>query len=95
MSYKWASGGCELLGAADRDDASCIAALFVQGADGAWYGGKFEWISTSRTSRSLGNIEGGYNGWPTDSIGKARGFAFVITSKDGRRRSNVIVSSKQ
>ena len=94
MSYKWASGGCELLGAADRGDANCIAALFVKGADGAWKGGKFEWISTSRTSRSLGNIEGGYNGWDPNSIGKARGFAFVIVSKDGRRRSNVIVEEK-
>ena len=94
MSYKWREGGCELLGAADRGDANCIAALFVRDADGEWRGGKFEWISTSRTSRSLGNIEGGYNGWPTDAIEKAQGYAFVIVSKDGRKRSNVIVSAE-
>lgn len=94
MSYKWQAGGCEMLGAADRGDANCIAALFVKGADGKWRGGKFDWISTSRTSRSFENIHGEYNGWPSDAIEKAQGYAFVITSKDGKKRTNVIVSSK-
>jgi hypothetical protein len=90
MSYKWRQGGCELLGAADKGDTNCIAAFFVQLADGVWHGGKFEWISTSRTSRSLGNIEGGYNGWPEYIIEAAQAYAFCIVSKDGRKRSNVI-----
>lgn len=94
MSYRWSQGGCELLGAADRGDANCIAALFVQGADGSWRGGKFDWISTSRTSRSFENIHGEYHGWPSDSIEKAAACAFVIVSKDGKRRSNVIMEVK-
>lgn len=94
MSYKWQHGGCELLGAADRGDANCIAALFVHGTDGSWRGGKFEWISTSRTSRSLGNIEGGYHGWPGDAVEKATACAFVIVSKNGSKRSNVIMEVK-
>ena len=94
MSYKWEKGGCEQLGASSRTAADCIAALFVQGQDGQWRGGKFDWISTSRTSRSFENIKGEYHGWPSDSIEKAQGYAFVITSKDGKKRTNVIVSSK-
>lgn len=94
MSYKWVKGGCEQLGASSRTAADCICALFVLGADGKWRGGKFDWISTSRTSRSFENIHGEYNGWPSDAIEKAQGYAFVITSKDGKKRTNVIVSSK-
>lgn len=94
MTYQWKGGGCEQLGASSRSAADCIAALFVKGTDGQWRGGKFDWISTSRTSRSFKNIHGEYHGWPSDSIEKAQGYAFVITSRDGKRRTNVIVSAK-
>lgn len=94
MSYRWESGGCETLGASSRTDAACLACLFVRDAGGAWRGGKFDWISTSRTTRGFENIADGYNGWPRDAIETARGFAFVIVSKDGRRRSNVITCGR-
>lgn len=94
MTYQWKGGGCEQLGASSRSAADCIAALFVKGADGQWRGGKFDWISTSRTSRSFENIHGEYHGWPSDSIEKAAAYAFVIVSKDGKRRSNVIVKGR-
>lgn len=90
MSYNWQSGGCEQLGAKDRSDAACIAALFCL-VDGRWVGGKFEWISTSRLTRSWHNI-GGYNGWSMTVFNAATKYAFVIVSKDGRQRSNIIVS---
>ena len=91
MSYKWIAGGCEMLGASNREDAGAtIAALFVR-SGGKWRGGKWEWISTSRTTRSLENIKEGYNGWDTGAIGKAEAFAFAIVSKDGKKRTNVIV----
>lgn len=89
MSYKWEGGGCEQLGASSRTAADCIAALFVRGSDGQWRGGKFDWISTSRTTRDFKNISEGYHGWPTDAIGSAKGYAFVVVSSDGKRRSNV------
>lgn len=90
LSYSWESGGCEDLGASSKTDASCLACLFC--FDGsAWRGGKFEWISTSRTSRSTGNIESGYNGWDAAAFRSAKAHAFCIVSKDGRRRTNVIV----
>ncbi len=93
MSYKWVKGGCEQLGASSREDAACIAALFVR-RGGKWTGGKWEWISTSRTTRSFTNIAEGYNGWRKDAIEAAEAFAFVICSKDGKRRSNVALFSK-
>ena len=94
MSYSWKSGGCEQLGAKDRSDAgNTLACLFCK-IDGRWRGGKFDWISTSRTSRSFENINGGYNGWDPSAISKAEKYAFVIVSKDGKRRSNVITCGR-
>ena len=94
MGYKWERGGCEQLGASSRTAADCIAAIFVRGSDGLWRGGKFDWISTSRTTRDFKNISEGYNGWPPDSIKTATAYAFVIVSRDGRKRSNVISQGK-
>lgn len=94
MSYSWESGGCEKLGAKDRSDAgNTLACLFCKN-DGRWRGGKFDWISTSRTSRSFENINGGYNGWDPSAISKAEKYAFVIVSKDGKRRTNVITCGR-
>lgn len=89
LTYKWMQGGCENLGASSREDASCLACLFCL-IGGKWVGGKFDWISTSRTSRDFANISGGYNGWDKQAISKATKFAFVIVSKDGKKRTNVI-----
>lgn len=89
MSYKWLSGGCENLGASSSSDASCLACLFCL-IDGSWKGGKFDWISTSRTTRDFENVKGAYGGWDKSAISKASKFAFVIISKDGKKRTNVI-----
>lgn len=91
LSYRWAQGGCEALGAADRGDASRTIACFFCLIDGQWRGSKIDWISTSRTTRSFENIRSGYKGWDKDAIEKAKGFAFVIVSKDGQKRTNIIV----
>ena len=95
LSYKWLSGGCESLGATSKTDKdSVLACLFVVGADGAWRGGKFDWISTSRTTRDFKNVREGYHGWPSDAIQTAQGFAFVIVGANGKRRSNVITCGR-
>ena len=92
LSYKWEKGGCERLGASSKTDASCLACLFC--FDGsAWRGGKFDWISTSRTTRDMKNVEDGYNGWDAGAFRSAKAYAFVIVSKDGRRRTNVAVQN--
>ncbi|MBQ9344085.1 MAG: hypothetical protein IJT88_02590, partial [Kiritimatiellae bacterium] len=87
MSYKWVKGGCENLGANSRDDKDhTIACLFLE--DGR--GGKFDWISTSRTTRDFKNINIGYNGWDADAFRACKTFYFCICSADGKRRTNVI-----
>lgn len=89
-SYKWDVGlsGWGL----GNDEAGAICAVFIE-RDGKWIGGKFDWISTSRASRELKHLES-YSTWPKSGIklpvtGRV---AFVVTSADGKRRSNVIVA---
>lgn len=90
ISYGWEAGGCEDLGAANASDASCLACLFVE--DGR--GGKFDWISTSRRTRDLKNIESGYGGWDASAFKASKRFYFCIVSKDGKTRTNVISCDK-
>ena len=73
-----------------RSDAGALCCLFVQKADGSWVGGKFDWISTSRTTRDLGHVKGGYNGWSLRGTANPCPAAFVIVSANGSKRSNVI-----
>lgn len=91
MTYKWAQGGCEALGASGSGDYShTIACAGYLKGDGKWYFGKFDWVSTSRTSRSWENIYDGYNGWKPAEFFDAKKRAFVIVSSDGKRRTNFI-----
>lgn len=90
MSYKWLSGGCENLGATSKDDYKHTVACLFCLVGGKWRGGKFDWISTSRTTRDFKNITEGYVGWDREAVGKADKFAFVIIGADGKRRTNVI-----
>lgn len=94
MSYKWVAGGCEKLGATSREDADHTPCALFCKIYGKWKGGKWEWISTSRTTRGLKNIEDGYGGWDKTAISKASEYAFVIVSVDGKKRSNVITARK-
>ena len=90
LSYRWAGPNLSAWGLS-HTDAGALACLFVQRADGSWVGGKFDWISTSRTTRDFKNL-GGYNGWTLAGIPNPCKAAFVIVSADGRRRSNVIAA---
>lgn len=88
--YKWDVGlsGWGL----SNGDAGAICAVFIE-RDGKWIGGKFDWVSVSRSSRGLGHLES-YSNWPDAGIrlpisGRV---AFVVTSADGKRRSNVIMT---
>ena len=94
MSYSWKSGGCENLGATSSTDWSHTVACLFCHYGGKWVGGKFDWISTSRRTRDLKNIHDGYNGWSPTVFAKADAYAFVIVSKDGKTRSNVIRCGK-
>ena len=73
-------------------EAGAICAVFFE-RDGVFEGGKFDWVSSSRTSRGLKHVES-YSNWPSSGIKLPfRGrVAFVIFSADGRRRSNVVIA---
>ncbi len=90
LSYSWAGADLSAWGLADGD-AGALACFFVRRSDGAWHGGKFDWISTSRRTRSFTNIHGGYNGWSLSGVPNPCPAAFVVVSSNGRKRTNVIV----
>ena len=97
MIYRWKTPGCKELGAADDDKAfkGISACVFVKNAAGQWVGGRFDAISTSRTSRSFKNITGEqYRGWRRDEFLAATEVLFVIISDDCRWRTNVIKGEK-
>ena len=74
-------------------DAGALCCLFVKRSDGRWVGGKFDWVSTSRTTRDLSHVRSGYNGWSLSGVPNPCEAAFVIVSRDGRRRSNVLLGT--
>ena len=90
-SYKW-DVGMSGWGASDSDYSKSICAVFIE-RDGQWVGGKFDWVSTSRSFRELKHLES-YSDWPSSGIklplrGKV---AFVVVSANGKLRSNVILA---
>lgn len=95
LLYHFEEGTLSALSASNsHDNPDCLACLFcLRGV--VWRGGKFDWISSDRLTRDFHNIESGYNGWPTDSIKNANAYAFVIVSKDGKKRTNVAYALKE
>ncbi len=77
-------------GLAYEDYTGALACLFVCDRDGRWIGGKFDWISSSRTTRDFENIYDGYEGWSLHNVPNPCPVAFVIVSPNGKKRSNVI-----
>lgn len=96
LSFRWESGGCEALGASSRTDYSrtLACAFYWDEAGRRWIGGKFDWISTSRTSRSFENVRAGYHGWDPEAFFGARRRAFCVASADGKWRSNLLEETK-
>ncbi|MBR0056238.1 MAG: hypothetical protein IJP66_02815 [Kiritimatiellae bacterium] len=92
MSYRWTGDTLRTWGLSDGN-AGALACFFVQRSDGRWVGGKFDWVSTSRTSRGLENIYAGYRGWTLSGVPNPCLCAFVIISSDGKKRTNVITGT--
>jgi len=90
VSYRW-DVGMSGWGLSNGDAGAICAVFFERG--GQWIGGKFDWVSTSRSSRELKHVET-YSNWPSSGIKLPwRGrVAFVVVSADGRRRSNVLIA---
>ena len=94
MSYSWAAGGCnDLDSKCTHGNPCCTCALFCR-VNGTWVGGKFEHISSDRTTRSLTNVKQGYHGWDPAAVEKADSYAFVILDDGARRRTNVITCGR-
>lgn len=93
MYYSWVSGGCEALGAANNDEyKNTFACIFYWDVvQKKWIGGKFDEVSTSRTWRPLNNCTN-YRGWKWPAFAAAGKYAFLIVSKAGNLRTNVIFS---
>lgn len=91
MAYKWFKGDLSNWGYA-YSDAKGLACAFYQGKDGKWYGGKFEWISSSRTTRSFKNLNSGYNGWDACAYHSAARHGFLILSSDLKYRTNLAIA---
>ena len=89
MSFKW-ENDLSAWGIANEDASQALACLFVQTGGGEWVGGKFDWISSSRKTRDFKNIYEGYNDWSLANVPNPCAAAFVVVSKDGKKRSNVI-----
>ena len=94
MKYGWKAGSTLSGWGLSDTQAGALAVFAVKGSDGVYRGGKFDWISKSRTTRSFENIRGGYKGWPKDAIDTAKGYAFCIVSENGKKRTNWILTDK-
>lgn len=92
MSYKWVKGGCEQLGAKDKSDASSTLAICGYSNNGIDYHvTKFDWVSTSRTTRSWENVYDHYNGIDPDTFFNAQHHCFFICDKHGNYRTNILI----
>lgn len=91
MSYKWVKGGCEQLGAKDKQDAGMTLAVCGYSTNGIdFHVTKFDWISTSRTTRSWENVYEHYNGINPDMFFNAPKRCFFICDKHGSYRTNIL-----
>ncbi len=92
MSISW-DVDLSVWGVAHTDHTRGVACFFVR-VDGQWIGGKFEWISSSRSTRQWHNINNGYGGWQRSVVDRADAYAFVVVGTNGQR-SNIIIQERQ
>ena len=91
MSYRWVKGGCESLGAKDKTDAGMTLAVCGYSNDGVNYHVcKWDWISTSRLTRSWENVYEHYNGIDPETFFNAKHHCFFICDKHGSYRTNIL-----
>ena len=94
MRYVWAKGDLSNWGLARESAGALICAFYFDEKEQRWIGGKFDWISTSRLTRSWENVYAGYNGWKADPFFSAARRAICICTANGRRRTNLLEESK-
>ena len=91
VTFKWDVGMASWGFAHESADA--IASIFFEHADGVWRGGRFEWISTSRTQRDLENLSDPKFKFDLSALpNPCRGAMVVHNGRAGTKRSNVVVA---
>lgn len=88
LSYQWAKGNLGNWGLSREEAGALACAGYWDGKQ--WIMAKFDWISTSRTTRGFENIYDHYNGWKPEPFFAAPKRAFCIVSEDGKRRTNLL-----
>lgn len=77
---------------ATHDNPTMRCCAFYKTDSGKWVGGFWEWGSPDRKYRAFTNIDDGYKGWNAKAFRAAKELAFVICSKDGKKRSNIVMT---
>ncbi len=86
------SGSGKMWGATHENHSARNCLFFKEG--GKWYGGFFEWGDDSRRTRAINNITSGYGGWQPARLAAAKEFAFCLTDKGCKHRTNFLTCSK-
>lgn len=86
------SGSGKMWGATHANHSARNCLFFKE--KGKWYGGFFEWGDDSRRTRAINNITSGYGGWQPARLAAAKEFAFCLTDKGCKNRSNFVTCMK-
>lgn len=91
MSYRWKDGKTmKAWNEVSPSECTGLACIFYYDENSkSWKGGKFDHISSSRTTRDFKNLHG-YNGWNYDAFMAAKKHAFCILSYNNKKRTNII-----
>ena len=89
MTIQWTSG-MSAWGYQHSDPKGIACAFFYDEKSDTWFGGKFEFISTSRNYREWSNIKDKYKGWDYGKFINAKKHAFCVVSGDGKKRTNFL-----
>ena len=88
ISYRWVTD-LSAWGVSHTDASQVLACAFVRNNAGEYVGGKFDWVSSSRSYRGFSHLSN-YSGWTLKDVPNPTTLYFVVVHKDGRRRSNYI-----
>lgn len=94
MSMKWETKVPSDWKTNDTDKGRLVVIAIFYEKGGVWYGGKFDWTDSSRTTRSFENIHKGYHGWNPEEFKSAKRVMACVVSADGKKRSNWVEATK-
>ena len=93
MKIRWVKG-MDAWGYGRSDPKGVACVFYYDEGEKKFIGGKFEYISTSRSTRDWANIKNSYGGWNYGKFVAAKRYAFCVISEKGLKRSNIIEFKK-